>query len=320
MIAIAFAIIAPIVARFVQLAISRQREYLADASGVELTRNPVGLEQALAKIALDTEPLEVANRATQHLYFENPIKGVSGKRSDLFSTHPAGDRPDQSAARAPGAGPDRQPADRARARVRGRRRLAAPARAARGTARRPARPAGTARSVRPAGVAIGPGFERPAFSPPAARPGTAGSNAPRSARRLRAPEPPVRTPRVQPAGCAPRNRRFERPAFSPPAARPGTAGSNAPRSARRLRAPEPPVRTPRVQPAGSTAALNGRRAAGSRRGRPVGAVLGTELMTPSASVPRLVARSGRMVFSAPPMGPLGDPGQGRDSSVGRARD
>ncbi len=87
-IAIAFAIIAPIVARLVQLAISRQREYLADASGVELTRNPVGLEQALAKIALDTEPLEVANRATQHLYFENPIKGVSGKQSNLFSTHP----------------------------------------------------------------------------------------------------------------------------------------------------------------------------------------------------------------------------------------
>src|SRR6476646_7719481 len=87
-IAIAFAIIAPIIARLVQLAISRQRDYMADASGVELTRNPVGLEQALAKIALDTEPLEVANRATQHLYFENPIKGVSGKQSDLFSTHP----------------------------------------------------------------------------------------------------------------------------------------------------------------------------------------------------------------------------------------
>jgi heat shock protein HtpX len=87
-IAIALAIAAPIIARIVQLAISRQREYLADASGVELTRNPVGLEQALAKIALDTEPLEVANRATQHLYFENPIKGVSGKRSNLFSTHP----------------------------------------------------------------------------------------------------------------------------------------------------------------------------------------------------------------------------------------
>jgi heat shock protein HtpX len=87
-IAIVLAIIAPIMARLVQMAISRQREYMADASGVELTRNPVGLEQALAKIALDTEPLEVANRATQHLYFENPIKGVSGKESNLFSTHP----------------------------------------------------------------------------------------------------------------------------------------------------------------------------------------------------------------------------------------
>jgi heat shock protein HtpX len=87
-VAIVLAILAPIFARIVQLAISRQREYLADAAGVELTRNPYGLERALAKIALDTEPLEVANRATQHLYFENPIKGVSDRRADLFSTHP----------------------------------------------------------------------------------------------------------------------------------------------------------------------------------------------------------------------------------------
>lgn len=86
--ALVLAILAPIAARLVQLAVSRQREYLADASGVELTRNPYGLERALAKIALDTEPLEVANRATQHLYFENPIKGVSGRASGLFSTHP----------------------------------------------------------------------------------------------------------------------------------------------------------------------------------------------------------------------------------------
>jgi heat shock protein HtpX len=86
--AIVLAIVAPIVARLVQLAVSRQREYLADASGVELTRNPVGLERALAKISLDQEPLEVANRATQHLYFENPVKGVSDRRSNLFSTHP----------------------------------------------------------------------------------------------------------------------------------------------------------------------------------------------------------------------------------------
>ena len=87
-VAILLAILAPIVARLVQMAVSRQREYLADASGVELTRNPVGLERALAKIALDREPLEVANRATQHLYFENPIKAASGGASSLFSTHP----------------------------------------------------------------------------------------------------------------------------------------------------------------------------------------------------------------------------------------
>src|SRR5512135_3496067 len=87
-VALILAVLAPIAARLVQMAVSRQREYMADASGVELTRNPYGLERALAKIALDTEPLEVANRATQHLYFENPIKGVSGRSSNLFSTHP----------------------------------------------------------------------------------------------------------------------------------------------------------------------------------------------------------------------------------------
>jgi heat shock protein HtpX len=87
-VAILLAILAPIMARLVQMAVSRQREYLADASGVELTRNPVGLERALAKISLDTEPLEVANRATQHLYFENPIKAATGESTNLFSTHP----------------------------------------------------------------------------------------------------------------------------------------------------------------------------------------------------------------------------------------
>ena len=87
-VAIAFSILAPIAARLVQLSISRQREYLADASGVELTRNPLGLERALAKIALDPEPLREANRATQHLYFENPLKGVSDRSSNMFSTHP----------------------------------------------------------------------------------------------------------------------------------------------------------------------------------------------------------------------------------------
>jgi len=88
-VAIILAILAPIISRLVQMAVSRQREYLADVSGVELTRNPYGLARALAKISLDTEPLEVANRATQHLYFENPVKAASGKSRPLFSTHPA---------------------------------------------------------------------------------------------------------------------------------------------------------------------------------------------------------------------------------------
>jgi len=88
LLAIVLAILAPIFARFVQLAISRQREYLADASSVELTRNPHGLESALAKIASDQEVLEVANRATQHLYFTNPIKKFEARSSSMFSTHP----------------------------------------------------------------------------------------------------------------------------------------------------------------------------------------------------------------------------------------
>ena len=88
-VAILLAILAPIAARMVQLAVSRQREYLADASSVELTRNPYGLERALAKIGSDREVLEVANRATQHLYFVNPIKKWEERASGLFSTHPA---------------------------------------------------------------------------------------------------------------------------------------------------------------------------------------------------------------------------------------
>ena len=87
-VALVFAVVAPIFARFVQLAVSRQREYLADASSVELTRNPYGLEQALAKIAGDREVLEAANRATQHLYIVNPIKKFEERSKGLFSTHP----------------------------------------------------------------------------------------------------------------------------------------------------------------------------------------------------------------------------------------
>jgi heat shock protein HtpX len=88
-IAIVLSIVAPIVARFVQLAVNRQREYLADASSVGLTRNPYGLERALAKISADPEVLEVANRATQHMYFTNPYKKFEERSKGLFSTHPA---------------------------------------------------------------------------------------------------------------------------------------------------------------------------------------------------------------------------------------
>jgi heat shock protein HtpX len=87
-IAIVLAILAPIISRFIQLAVSRQREYLADASAVELTRNPYGLERALAKISGDPEVLEVANRGTQHMYFTNPIKKFEARSSGLMSTHP----------------------------------------------------------------------------------------------------------------------------------------------------------------------------------------------------------------------------------------
>jgi heat shock protein HtpX len=88
-IAIALAILAPILARIIQLSVSRQREYLADASAIELTRNPYGLERALAKISGDQEVLEAANRGTQHMYFTNPIKKFEERSSSLWSTHPA---------------------------------------------------------------------------------------------------------------------------------------------------------------------------------------------------------------------------------------
>ena len=87
-IAIVLAILAPLISRFIQLAVNRQREYLADASSVEITRNPYGLERALAKISTDQEVLEVANRGTQHMYFTNPIKKFEQRSSGLMSTHP----------------------------------------------------------------------------------------------------------------------------------------------------------------------------------------------------------------------------------------
>jgi heat shock protein HtpX len=88
LIALALAILAPILAKLIQLALSRQREYLADAGGVELTRNPRGLASALAKLAGDTEVLEVANRATAPLFIVNPFKNVRQRAGSLLSTHP----------------------------------------------------------------------------------------------------------------------------------------------------------------------------------------------------------------------------------------
>jgi heat shock protein HtpX len=84
------AILAPIVATLIQMAVSRRREYLADASGVLLTRHPGALADALRKISSDKEPLEAANRGTAHLYIVNPLKGNSALEgfSRLFSTHP----------------------------------------------------------------------------------------------------------------------------------------------------------------------------------------------------------------------------------------
>jgi len=88
--AIVAAILAPIVATLIQLAVSRRRELLADASGVLLTRYPEGLISALQKISSDREPLEAANRGTAHLYIVNPLKGkdVAGFMANLFNTHP----------------------------------------------------------------------------------------------------------------------------------------------------------------------------------------------------------------------------------------
>ncbi|MBN2184738.1 MAG: M48 family metallopeptidase [Candidatus Krumholzibacteriota bacterium] len=87
-IALLLAILAPIFAKILQLAVSRQREYLADASAVQLTRYPAGLASALKKISSDEEVLEVANRATQHMYIVNPIKPFEKRAKSLFSTHP----------------------------------------------------------------------------------------------------------------------------------------------------------------------------------------------------------------------------------------
>lgn len=88
---VVMALLAPLVAKLIQLAISRRREFLADASGAKLTRFPEGLAQALEIIAADKEPLEAANKATAHLYISDPLKNSKGGVSwfaSLFNTHP----------------------------------------------------------------------------------------------------------------------------------------------------------------------------------------------------------------------------------------
>ena len=88
LIALLLAILSPLIAKLIQLAISRQREYLADANGALLTRYPEGLASALEKITKDTEPLEAANKATAHLFIINPLLEHRNRLNDLFLTHP----------------------------------------------------------------------------------------------------------------------------------------------------------------------------------------------------------------------------------------
>ena len=88
LVGLALAVLSPFIATIIQLAVSRKREFLADASGAMLTRYPAGLASALRKISADTEPLEAANKATAHLYIVNPLKNIKGGVNKLFSTHP----------------------------------------------------------------------------------------------------------------------------------------------------------------------------------------------------------------------------------------
>lgn len=91
-IGLVFAFLSPLISQLIQLAISRRREFIADAGSVLMTRQPDGLISALQKISADKEPLEAANKATAHLYIANPFKnkigGSVGWFAGLFNTHP----------------------------------------------------------------------------------------------------------------------------------------------------------------------------------------------------------------------------------------
>lgn len=87
-VAFILSILAPILAQIIQLAVSRKREFMADASAVEFTRNPQGLIDALRKLSADSRTLESANRGTAHMFIVNPIKKFSDRSSTIFSSHP----------------------------------------------------------------------------------------------------------------------------------------------------------------------------------------------------------------------------------------
>lgn len=90
-VAIFLALLSPLIANLIKLALSRRREYLADADAIKITRQPSGLINALKKLGADREPLEAANKATAHLYIVNPLRNLHsgiGWFSNLFNTHP----------------------------------------------------------------------------------------------------------------------------------------------------------------------------------------------------------------------------------------
>ncbi len=92
LISLLFIILSPIFMKLMQLFMSRKREYLADASAVEITRNPDAMINALKKISGDSDVLEAANKSTAHMYFSAPVKSLGKKRqnkSSILSTHPA---------------------------------------------------------------------------------------------------------------------------------------------------------------------------------------------------------------------------------------
>jgi len=86
---VVFAILAPLAAKLVQFAVSRQREYLADATSVRFTRNPQGLISALQKIEAEAAPFPGASQANQHMFIVNPLRRFSEKAAALTATHPA---------------------------------------------------------------------------------------------------------------------------------------------------------------------------------------------------------------------------------------